>query len=210
VTQENYGGRGWGIGVGLVLGIILALLSLLRLPFVGGRGLRSAAAAKTSSETVDDRLGERPLPNSEERDARNLPQPDLDWTKTAVQSEDVAPVTPIGPRQNLVLDAPGDMSAVPRAKRNAEFVKTVRLAPSGPQRLPIEASRPTSLPPISSPSEGAIAGEEPEILLQHARFLIKAGLAPLAPEPLRKIVREAPGTPIAQEAQRTLDSLSRN
>jgi len=85
VTQENYGGRGWGIGVGLVLGIILALLSLLRLPFVGGRGLRSAAAAKTSSETVDDRLGERPLPNSGERDARNLPKPDLDWPKTAVQ-----------------------------------------------------------------------------------------------------------------------------
>jgi hypothetical protein len=192
VTQENHGGRGWGIGVGLVLGIILALLSLLRLPFVGGIGLRSAAAAKRASDTVDDRLGEPRLPNSEELDARGLPQPMADWSKPPVQA------------------APRDMSAAPQPKPNAEVAKTVRLAASGPQRLPVEASRPTYLPPMPSPSEDYVAGEEPETLLQHARFLIKAGLAPMAPEPLRKIVKEAPGTPIAREAQRTLDSLSRN
>jgi hypothetical protein len=185
VTQENHGGRGWGIGAGLILGIILALLSILRLPFVGGRGLRSAAAAKRASEMVDDRLGEPLLSNSEERDARGLPQAIVDWPKPPVQ-------------------------AARRPKPNAEVAKTVPLEPSDPQRLPVEAPRPMSLPPLPSPAEDYVAGEEPETLLQHARFLIKAGLAPMAPEPLRKIVKEAPGTPIAREAQRTLDSISRN
>ena len=184
MTQENHDGRGWGIGVGLLLGIILALLTLLRLPFIEGHGPRSAAATNRASKTVDDRLGEPFLPTSDERVA--------DWPKPPVQA------------------ASRDMSAAPLLQPNAEVPKTVLLEPSGPQRLPVEASRPEFLPPVPSPSEDAVAGEEPEMLLQHARFLIKAGLAPMAPEPLRKVVEKVPGTPIAREAQRTLDSLSRN
>jgi hypothetical protein len=207
VTQDNQGGRGWGIGVGLVLGIILALASLLRLPFIGGRGLRSADAGKPATGTIDDRLGEPLLQNS---DGRNLPQAELDWTKTAVQSADAAPEVPTGSHQKLALDAAGDAATAPGATPNSDVAKTDRLAPSDPQRLPVEAPRPTFLPPVPDASEDAIVGEDPDTLLQHARFLIKAGLAPMAPEPLRKIVKKAPGTPIAREAQRTLDSLSRN
>ncbi len=44
--------------------------------------------------------------------------------------------------------------------------------------------------------------EGPQALLKQARFLIKAGLAPMAAEPLRKVIREAPGTPAAQERGR--------
>ena len=51
--------------------------------------------------------------------------------------------------------------------------------------------------------------EDPQTQLNHARFLIKAGLAPIAREPLRKVVKFAPGTPIAREAQHTLDTISR-
>ena len=48
-------------------------------------------------------------------------------------------------------------------------------------------------PPRASPTS---------VLLKHAKFLINAGLAPMAREPLRQIIREAPGTPIAREASR--------
>jgi hypothetical protein len=210
VTQENQGGRGWGIGVGLVLGIILALLSLLRLPFIGSPGLRSADALMRAADMVDDRLGERSLSNSDGRNDRDVPQPELDWTKTAVQADDAARDAPTGPRQKLALDRSDDTSGAHPPALNADMAKTGSPAESDVPRLPVEAPRPTFLPPMPSPSEDAVAGEDSETLLQHARFLIKAGLAPMAPEPLRKIVNRAPGTPIAREAQRELDSLSRN
>ena len=53
----------------------------------------------------------------------------------------------------------------------------------------------------------AVADEEHRALLRHAQFLIKAGLAPVAKEPLQQILREVPGTPIAREARLTLDSI---
>ena len=45
------------------------------------------------------------------------------------------------------------------------------------------------------------------MLLRHAQFLIKAGLAPMAKEPLQQILRGAPGTPIAREARLTLATI---
>ena len=51
------------------------------------------------------------------------------------------------------------------------------------------------------------ATEEHRVLLKHAKFLINAGLAPMAQEPLRQIIREAPGTPLAREARATLDTI---
>jgi hypothetical protein len=53
----------------------------------------------------------------------------------------------------------------------------------------------------------AVVDEEHRALFRHAQFLIKAGLAPVAKEPLRQILREVPGTPIAREARLTLDSI---
>jgi hypothetical protein len=52
-----------------------------------------------------------------------------------------------------------------------------------------------------------VAEEEYRMLLRHAKFLIKAGLAPMAREPLQQILRGAPGTSIAQEARVTLDTI---
>jgi hypothetical protein len=49
--------------------------------------------------------------------------------------------------------------------------------------------------------------EEHRVLLKHAKFLINAGLAPMAQEPLRQIIREAPGTSLAREARATLDTI---
>ncbi len=55
-----------------------------------------------------------------------------------------------------------------------------------------------SLSPVVPPPRD-LPEDDPDTLLQHARFLIKAGLAPIAKEPLQKVVKEAPGTPIARE-----------
>jgi hypothetical protein len=52
-----------------------------------------------------------------------------------------------------------------------------------------------------------VADAEHRDLLRHAQFLIKAGLAPVAKEPLQQIIREVPGTPIAREARLTLDTI---
>jgi para-nitrobenzyl esterase len=43
--------------------------------------------------------------------------------------------------------------------------------------------------------------------LHHARFLTKAGLAPMAVDPLRQIITRAPGSASAQEARRLLETL---
>jgi hypothetical protein len=59
----------------------------------------------------------------------------------------------------------------------------------------------------SGPAPVAVVDEEHRALLRHAQFLIKAGLAPVAKEPLQQILREVPGTPIAREARLTLDSI---
>ncbi len=59
----------------------------------------------------------------------------------------------------------------------------------------------------AAPAADHVADEEHRVLLKHAKFLINAGLAPMAQEPLRQIIREAPGTPIAREALATLDAI---
>ena len=66
-----------------------------------------------------------------------------------------------------------------------------------------------SLSPVVPPPRD-LPEDDPETQLKHARFLIKAGLAPIAKEPLQNVLKQAPGTPMAREAQRTLDELSRN
>jgi hypothetical protein len=87
--------------------------------------------------------------------------------------------------------------APPQAKPRAE---TVRLAGAAAERrLPIPPA------PAGSPAQFARNAIQSE--LRHARFLIKAGLSPIAADSLRKIVKEAPGTSAAREAQQSLDSI---
>ena len=81
----------------------------------------------------------------------------------------------------------------------------IRIAQKLPADLP--PARPIVSPLVPPPRD---LDENPEEQLKFARFLIKAQLAPLAAEPLRKVVKEAPDTSIAREAQHTLDVISRN
>ena len=193
VTEDKHGGSGWGIGIGLVLGIILALLTLLRLPFIDGPDLRTASANKRDSQRDADRLGEPVVTNSEEGSSIDVVEPPAQSSEPVVTSSEptveFAPAPPVEVKVDL---------------------KIVRHVPDDPQRLPVEAPHPTSLPPLPNASEDYAIGEDPKVLLDHARFLIKAGLAPMAAAPLWKIVRDGPETPLAREAARELDAISRN
>jgi para-nitrobenzyl esterase len=94
----------------------------------------------------------------------------------------------------------------PQAKPLTETVRLTGVATSnrpdhgaGERRFPI--------PPEPAGSPTQFARNEIQSELRHARFLIKAGLSTIATDSLRKIVREAPGTSAAREAQLSLDSI---
>jgi hypothetical protein len=96
--------------------------------------------------------------------------------------------------------------APPQAKPLTETVRPTGVAISnrldngaGERRLPI--------PPEPAGSPTQFARSEIQSELRHARFLIKAGLSSIATDSLRKIVKEAPGTSAAREAQLSLDSI---
>ncbi len=82
--------------------------------------------------------------------------------------------------------------------------------PDPPQPLPPTPATSQSLVSVPARTGGTpdvVADEEHRVLLHHAKFLIQAGLAPMAKEPLQKILREVPGTPLAREARLTLDTI---
>ncbi len=177
MTHEKSGSKEWGIALGLLAGLILALLSLSDVPFVVTRGMFSRDSGAADPVVIIRRSQETQLP----------PQSLRDQKRSADASLVDVP--------QRVAERPSSLeAAVPSAKRT--------LLVDVPQSS--AALSPLVPPPRDLPED------DPETLLKHARFLIKAGLAPIAKDPLQKVVKEAPGTPIAREAQRTLDELSRN
>jgi hypothetical protein len=100
VTQENNGGRSWGIGLGFVLGIILAILSLSQLPFLVGHGLISRNAAGGASAAISDRLGgprleplRQSLPGRQIPDDQALPEWQQTLANRSNSSDDAAKLT---------------------------------------------------------------------------------------------------------------------
>jgi hypothetical protein len=93
--------------------------------------------------------------------------------------------------------------------KNAKRPSNARIADPPPlrtaQMLP---PAPSVLSPVVPPPRDL--DEDPQEQMKFAQFLIKARLAPIAAGPLRKVVKEAPDTSIAREAQHTLDLISRN
>lgn len=210
MIDKDTGGNAWGVGLGFVLGIILAVLSLTELPFLVRQGLISRVPESAPSDAFTGRIGGSPfapprqsLPDVQNReDQAPLEQSqrlaDRDgWLKAAQNSAAVA-AAPSVPASSPV---PSRIGAV-TTNRTGRLVPPPVDVPPAPS-----SSAPSS---AAATSRNPLANDEAQTLLKHARFLIKAGLAPMAKDPLRQVVREAPGTPLAQEAQQTLDSLSRN
>jgi hypothetical protein len=81
-----------------------------------------------------------------------------------------------------------------------------------PYEESIETRRPIPPPtPTWSRVEpsATLRGDDRETELHFARFLIKAGLSPMAVQSLRQIIKESPGTQAAREAQQVLDSIAK-
>jgi len=120
--------------------------------------------------------------------------PEITRIKTSAKLE-VAPVKGIGSVRTSSQANPhtpgvvsnGDATGKPTDRR------------SGAERLPI--------PPEPAWPPTRFARNEIQSELRHARFLIKAGLSPIAAPSLQKIIKEAPGTSAAREAQQSLESL---
>jgi hypothetical protein len=103
----------------------------------------------------------------------------------------------IEPPHATFVSKPAQQPAIPPTPKPASDQSVVNLL-----------GRPTA-PASGRTTQGpdAVAQEEYRVLLRHAQFLIKAGLAPMAKEPLQQILRGAPGTPIAREARLTLETI---
>jgi hypothetical protein len=192
MTQERSRGRGWGIRFGLLVGVVLAFVSLSKSPF-----LREPNPEKTAIRILHRADGDRGR-FVEPQDLPNLPARSDSFNQASparIASRDTSPTVP-----------PAEYATIP-VKSPLVTITAVGTTPGRSARM-LTNEEPRSGNTTSSDSDPA--SEDPQALLKQARFLIKAGLAPMAADPLRKVVREAPGTRAAQEAQQTLDSLSRN
>ncbi len=103
-----------------------------------------------------------------------------------------------------VLVRTASVNRIPPAVPASKAIK-----PANPAK-PAKAVSPEPMVAISAHPAAKVvpvADEAHRALLRHAKFLIKAGLAPMAEEPLRQIIRDLPNTPIALEARSTLDTI---
>jgi hypothetical protein len=79
-------------------------------------------------------------------------------------------------------------------------------------RSPLPARRPV-VPASATTSRveawPQLSGDSRETGIRFARFLVKAGLSPMAVESLREIIKESPGTQAARDAQKVLDSIAK-
>jgi para-nitrobenzyl esterase len=74
-------------------------------------------------------------------------------------------------------------------------------------RPPLRHREVTLVEADRSPRLAKLVSSNVDTELRHARFLAKAGLGPIAINPLRQIITQAPGSPSAREAQRLLESI---
>jgi hypothetical protein len=115
----------------------------------------------------------------------------------------------IDPFEEVIASNQPVTKPAPVAKSATAPLSNAPIASPRPVRM---AQRPPSAPSVLSPlvPPPRDLDEDPQEQMKFAQFLIKARLAPIAAEPLRKVVKEAPETSIAREAQHTLDVISRN
>jgi hypothetical protein len=75
-----------------------------------------------------------------------------------------------------------------------------------PARRPVVPASATTSRVEASPQ---LSGDSRETDIRFARFLVEAGLSPMAVESLREIIKESPGTQAARDAQKVLNSIAK-
>jgi hypothetical protein len=153
----------------------------------------SPASARRSSVRVGTTPGSAVASTRYGSNSGNASDPPL-WTRRSGKFPPAAPAY-----------LPRDASIEPP---HAVFLpKPVQPPLRQPTPRPATGQALVATPSQLTPAQDAVAQEEYRQLLQHAKFLIKAGLAPMAKEPLQQILRGAPDTPVAREARLTLDTI---
>jgi hypothetical protein len=156
-----------------------------------------AGCSKTDSMASQQPSPARPL------DSSQGPRPTIG--KASIAMRDGAQNTP--PTEGSRVTSRAAVS-----KPDSDVMRTSHVKGSArPYEEPIETRRRIPPTPTSSRVEPSPTltgdGREPEI--RFARFLIKAGLSPMAVESLRRIIKESPETRAAREAQQVLDSIAK-
>jgi hypothetical protein len=182
VSGDNFEAKRWGIGLGFACGILLAAMTLSEMPFFG----------RPRSEPRPQNL---PRPQSREAQANIDPFAEVVAVKPPVSK-------PLPVAKSAVRPVPNSKAPIAAPLVAPKPIRTA-------QRLPdVDHRSPAVLAPIVPPPRDL--DDDPREQMKFAQFLIKAHLAPIAAGPLRKVVKEAPDTSIAREAQHTLDTISRN
>jgi hypothetical protein len=118
-----------------------------------------------------------------------------------------------GARNTPPTEGSGVTSSAAASKPRADVTRASHVnGTKPPYEEPIETPRPVrSVTPTSSRVEPSakLAEDGRESEIHFARFLIQAGLSPMAVESLRQIIKESPGTRAAREAQQILDSIAK-
>jgi hypothetical protein len=198
---------------------MLATLLLSCMPIVANRELIFWDAAGRASDVVValirgsgfDYLPQI-LPARENPDIRTAPEEPQRLADRSLSSEESASqgmaesqedgqISPLVPSPDLLepRSSRDRLTIVPGARKQTIPRPRTTSSPSAP-----------SLPAARVSRRNDSLDEDPQTLQNYTKFLIKAGLAPIAEQHLRQVMRDAPGTPAAVEARQTLDSISRN
>jgi hypothetical protein len=143
---------------------------------------------------------------SQEGPPERSPEPRHTTGKTSIAKLEGAPKTP-------TTEGSKATSSAVASKPRADLAKPSPV--NGTKRLyeeSIETRRPIPPPtPTWSRVEpsATLREDDRETEIHFARFLIKAGLSPMAVQSLRQIIKESPGTQAAREAQQILDSVAK-
>ena len=134
------------------------------------------------------------------------PEPRRTTGKTSIAKLEGAPKTPPTEGSKVTSSA---VASKPRAD-------VTRPSPVNGTKRPYEESIETRRPiPPPTPTwsrvepSATLREDNRETELHFARFLIKAGLSPMAVQSLRQIIKESAGTQAAREAQQVLDSIAK-
>ena len=161
-----------------------------------------AAAGVVSMATGDGARSTLPTEGSPPK--KTAPKPSADAPRPAPVNGTTRPYEePISPQPSNSRERSASPTSSSSASPIWEEPATSR-SPLPARRPVVPASGTTSRVEASPQLSG-----DREADIRFARFLVKAGLSPMAVESLREIIKEAPKTQAARDAQRVLDSIAR-
>jgi len=147
--------------------------------------------------------------------ARSTPPTEGTRPKKAAPSADAPRTAPVNgttrPYEEPISPQPSNLREPSASRTSSSSASPIWEEPAR-SRSPLPARRPV-VPAVATTSHlqasPQLSGDSGETDIRFARFLVKAGLSPMAVESLRVIVKESPGAQAARDAQKILDSIAK-